>query len=194
MDAFEKFLDGIRARLKKKGYGKKRIKRFINKVIKRNKDFLFLDSVDPDPDPDFDDSYEFCGLVNTIRPMTAGEADYCLPFIVLPRTNDEIKELRIQEYSVYYSDLQASRGEDWFPPEESDEDPINMAGDYGRTPLIQEAINGDLKRVKVFIKGGADLFATDNNYDNAYQAAVKNEQWDVAEYLLKVMKKKFPDC
>jgi len=186
MDSFDSFVDRIRTRLKKKGYSKKKLNSIIDRLIRRYEDCSFFKDSLQDPDPDFDDSYEFCDAIKDC-PNVVEETDNTLPFLVLKRTHNQVVNLRIRNLKSYYELLQREIGEDWFPFEDCGVEPYDVRGEFGRTPIIAAIIDDNINQVQRLIIQGADPYITDNNGDNALEAAKKNDRHEIVEFLREIM-------
>ena len=62
---------------------------------------------------------------------------------------------------------------------------IDLPGEFGRTKLIDAALDGDLSSVMRLHKEGANLLKPDGNGHNAMQVAEIEGHEDIAEYLRK---------
>ena len=187
---FKCFIESIRGGLQKRGFDKDKIDAHIKRVIvKYENSPIFVDEV-IDDEEDFD--IEFCDGITEL-PVDQSDA---LPFIALKKTRDEIIDHRINQLSVHYENLQEESGEIWFPDlDENDPDyvnPINETDIFGRTPVIEASINGDIRYVRELIELGADLEIKDNSGNSAFNAAILNGHCRIAKILKKAMKETFP--
>jgi len=191
MELFHSFINRIRVNLVKKGFNKRQLRRAIERIKERYENCPCFEDL-PVRDPDFDDDYEFCDSISECPvPAIGPESDNSLPFLFLKQTHGQIVETRICELRRYYEHVQSERGEEWFPPEDEKPnrkvEPYNVPGEFGRTPLIQAVIDGNLGQVQKLIVMGANPYITDNNCDDALEAAIKNERFDIADFLRDIM-------
>ncbi len=183
---FERFIQGIRRGLKKRGFSKEKISSHIDKVIERYEHSpIFNDEVIED---DFDMEQEFCDGITEL----SVEQECPIPLVMLKQTREEIIDRRINQLSVHYDNLQKELGEEWFPElDENDPDyvsPLDETDIFGRTPIIEAAINGNVEYVKELIKAGADLSITDNSGNSAQRAAILNGYDNIARIINKAKK------
>ena len=183
------FIDRIRLGLEKKGFSSKSVLFHIQKLTEIYEKSPIFGELEIN---EFDDDYEeFCDGIKHLPVIDMVPAESRL-FEILKKTHNEQVERRIHQLSNHYNDEQKKRKETWFPTEEEDiVDAINVRGIFGRTVLIEAALNGDSQEVNRLLGLGADYGIKDSSGNDALQVAIFNGHEDVADRLREEINK-FP--
>jgi|19_taG_2_1085344.scaffolds.fasta_scaffold07910_3 ankyrin repeat protein len=182
----DQFLNRIRKGLKARGLSKDAIAFHMARLTEVYSESPIFGELEIDDQYDDYQDEEFEDGVKEIPAQLENPDTEKAPFEILDRTHDEQVERRIHQLMDHYENVQKSRGEVWYPPEEETAiDLLNERGMFGRTPLIQAAYDDDLKEVNRLLDLGANPALKDSSGNDALQIAVINGYKKVAARLKK---------
>ena len=164
MEDLNKFIDGIQKNLDKKNYSEEKKKRILDKIKQKYENFFELEEVDNTED-DF--------LIYTENCFGIDNSGF-----------DEINEVpRIERVSAlrqcYSSSIPV------FEDQHVISNPLNERGKFGRAAIHDAVATGDVNKVDLMLKEGADPFITDNNGHTPYMMAKMNGDNNMLKHLRK---------